>query len=224
MNATEDLVRRLRRLDCCAVSDALDSCRLTGYALGITRLSTSQRIAGRVITIELVAVEAAAASPAPKKVRHLGTEAIEIATPGDVIVVKQAPGSPAGCWGGILSLGASVRGVAGVVADGLVRDLDEAREYSLPIFARGVTAMTARGRVQQLQTNGRIEVQGVSVDAGDFAIADGSGVAFISAQHAERVISAAERIAAKEAHMAKTVLTGTPISEVMGADYEHLLN
>ena len=224
MKSHADLVKRLRRLDCCAVSDALDSCQLRGYVGGISQLSTSRRIAGRVITVELAHAYAVTFSAPGKKVQHLGTAAVELAGPDDVIVVKQAPQSQAGCWGGILSLGASARGVAGVIADGLVRDIDEAREYSLPIFARGVTALTARGRVQQLQTNAAIEIQGVVVAANDLVIADGSGVAFIDAEHAERVISTAERIAAKEALMAKAVLAGQPISDVMGVDYEHLLN
>ncbi len=219
-----DLVHRLRRLDCCAVSDALDSLKLSGYAHGITRLSTGLRIAGRVVTVELVPSEVAKQYVPHKTVQHLGTEAVELASTNDVIVIKQAPESQAGSWGGILSLGASLRGVAGVISDGLVRDIDEAREYSLPVFAKGVTAMTARGRVQQLQTNGPIQVQGVAVNFGDLVIADGSGVVFINAYHAERVIAVAERIAAKEAHMNKALLSGDPISKVMGADYEFLLN
>ena len=46
-------------------------------------------------------------------------------------------GVEAGCWGGLLTLGAKVRGVAGVVADGPVRDIDEAIGYDFPVFSRG---------------------------------------------------------------------------------------
>lgn len=220
----DDLVTRLRRLDCCALSDALDSLGLSGHVGGLAPLSTRRRIAGRAVTVELVAVADASAAP-QGKVQHLGTQAIEQAAAGDVIVVKQAPGSQAGCWGGILSLGASVRGIAGVVADGLVRDIDEAVQYDFPVHARGVTAQTARGRVRQLCTNGVLhDFRGITVRPGDLVLADGSGVVFIGADDAERVLQAAERIAAKEARMALAVLAGTPIGSVMGADYEHLLN
>ena len=47
--------------------------------------------------------------------RHLGTTAIELAGPADIIVVEQHANREAGSWGGLLSLGASVRGVAGVI-------------------------------------------------------------------------------------------------------------
>jgi regulator of RNase E activity RraA len=221
--SSDSFVQRLQRLDCCAVSDALDSLRLPGYVGGLSQLSTSRRIAGRTVTMELVPA-GSVTTAAGTKVQHLGTEAIEVAAPGDVIVIQQAPGSDAGCWGGILSLGASVRGIRGVIADGLVRDIDEAREFVFPVYARGTTARTARGRVQQLRTNGPVEIGGQQVHPGDLVIADGSGVAFIRAEDAERVLAAAERIAAKEGLMAKAVLDGKPISEVMGADYEHLLN
>jgi 4-hydroxy-4-methyl-2-oxoglutarate aldolase len=46
---------------------------------------------------------------------------------------------------------------------------------------------------------------------------------FIRAADIERVLQAAEHIAARENAMAQALLAGKPISEVMGADYEHML-
>ena len=54
-----------------------------------------------------------------------------------MIVVEQRSGVEAGSWGGLLSLGAKVRGVAGVVADGPVRDIDEAIGFDFPCSAAG---------------------------------------------------------------------------------------
>ncbi|MBC7378261.1 MAG: RraA family protein, partial [Burkholderiaceae bacterium] len=51
-----------------------------------------------------------------------------------------------------------------------------------------------------------------------------SGVVFIAAADIERVLDAAEMIAGREAAMAKALLAGKAISEVMGADYEHMLH
>ena len=53
--------------------------------------------------------------------------------------------------------------------------------------------------------------------------ADGSGVVFISAENIERVLQTAEEIFAREAAMAKALYEGKPITEVMGANYEHML-
>lgn len=216
--AASDFVARLKRLDCCAVSDALDKLRLTGVAVGLSQLAGAQRIAGRVLTVKL-GVGAAPAGP----LRHLGTTAIQAAQPGEIIVVEQRSGVYSGCWGGILSLGAKLRGVGGVIADGLVRDIDEARQHDFPVFARGVTPVTGRGRVVELSNNQPVKIGDVEVKAGDYAIADGSGVVFISAANVEAVLSAAEGIAAVEAAMTKALVGGQAITEVMGANYEHML-
>jgi 4-hydroxy-4-methyl-2-oxoglutarate aldolase len=221
---TAEQVRRLSRLDCCAVSDALDKLGLRDRVVsGLEQRSTQQRIVGRVVTCRLL--EHAHAPPvAPgASPRHLGTTAIEVAQPGDVIVVEQTTGIDAGSWGGILTLGAKLRGIAGVIADGPVRDIDEARSYEFPVYCRSLTARTARGRVAEVATNSRVTIGAVTVDPGDLVIADASGVAFIPAAEATRVLEAAESIAEREAWMAKALLDGKPIGEVMGASYEHML-
>ena len=214
----DSAVERLSRLDCCAVSDALDKLGLTGVVSGLAQLSGSRRIAGRAVTMKL-----GVGSPPPGPTRHLGTTAIEAARPGDIIVVEQRSGVEAGSWGGILTLGAKLRRVAGVIAEGPVRDIDEARGHGFPVFARACTARTARGRVVELATNGPITVGDVAVSPGDYVIADGSGVAFITPENIDRVLQAAEAIAAREAAMVKALQDGQPITEVMGAGYEHML-
>lgn len=218
----DDLVTRLRRLDACAVSDALDRLGIDGQvASGLEQRATARRIAGRVVTFRLVPAGQAPRRDGP--VRHLGTTAIERAAAGDVIVVEQRTGIEAGCWGGILSLAAKVKGLDGVVADGPVRDIDEARAYELPVFCRSLTARTARGRVEEAEVNGPVSIGGVTVQPGDLVIADASGVVFVPAGRAGDVIAAAEQIAGREAAMARDLLAGRPVTEVMGASYEHML-
>jgi 4-hydroxy-4-methyl-2-oxoglutarate aldolase len=219
--STEDPVKRLKRLDTCAVSDAMDKLGLKGAVGGLEQRAGNARVAGRVMTFRLVPHGQGPATTGPA--RHLGTTAIERAQPGDVIVVEQRTGIESGCWGGILTLGAKVRGIAGVVADGLVRDLDEAVAYDFPVFSRGSTARTARGRVTEADTGEPITVGEVRVCAGDYVIADRSDVVFIAAADIERVLEAAEMIFAREAAMTKALLEGTPISQVMGANYENML-
>jgi 4-hydroxy-4-methyl-2-oxoglutarate aldolase len=213
-----DFVTRLKKLDCCAVSDALDKLHLKGAVTGLGQLSGSRRIAGRVLTVKLGVGEAPTGRP-----RHVSTTAIEAAQPGDIIVVEQHSGVNAASWGGILSLGAKLRGVAGVIADGPVRDIDEARQHDFPVWGSAVTTFTARGRLVELATGGPITVGDVVVKPGDYAIADGSGVVFISAENIERVLAAAEEIFAREAAMAQALREGKPITEVMGANYENML-
>jgi 4-hydroxy-4-methyl-2-oxoglutarate aldolase len=215
---TNPNVLRLRRLDCCAVSDALDKLKLTGAVTGLPQRSGAGRIAGRVVTMKL-----GTGAPPPGPARHLGCTAIEAAGPDDVIVVEQKTGIDAGSWGGLLSLGAKVRGVAGVVADGPVRDIDEAIAHDFPVFSRALTSFTARGRVVEKGTGVPVEIGDVTVQAGDYVVADRSAAIFIAQRDIERVLDAAEQIVAKEAAMAKSILAGTPIGQVMGGNYEHML-
>ncbi|HUG24451.1 RraA family protein [Piscinibacter sp.] len=215
---TDPNVQRLRRLDCCAVSDALDKLKLRGAVTGLPQRSGAGRIAGRVVTMKLGTGE-----PPPGPPRHLGCTAIESAGPDDVIVVEQRTGLDAGSWGGLLSLGAKLRGVAGVVADGPVRDIDEAMGLDFAVFSRALTSFTARGRVVEKGTGVPVEIGDVTVQAGDYVLADRSAVIFIAKRDIERVLDAAEQIVAKEAAMAKAILAGTPIGQVMGGSYEHML-
>ena len=213
-----DTVRRLHRLDACSISDALDRFKLQGVVIGVPQQSGTGRIAGRVITVKLGRGTAPSGTP-----RHLGATAVELAGPADIIVIEQHADPEAGSWGGLLSLGASVRGVAGVIADGPVRDIDEARSLRFPVFTRSLTAKTARGRIVELGTNVPITFEGVTVNPGDYTIADSSAVVFIAAHDIDRVLDAAEAIAAKESAMANALRAGEPIGTVMGGNYEHML-
>jgi regulator of RNase E activity RraA len=69
-----------------------------------------------------------------------------------------------------------------------------------------------------------IDVGGLRVSLGDYVIADWSGVVFVAADRAQRVIEVAEGLAAREAQMAEAVRAGTSIADVMGATYESMLS
>ena len=214
----DELISRLSRLDSCAVSDALDKLGLKGAVTGIHRFSTERRIAGKVLTVTM-----GPAQGRPATTRHLCTTAIEAANPGDVIVVEQRTGLDAACWGGNLALGAQLRGVAGVIVEGPARDIDDCRKIDFPVFARSHTSRTARGRIVEVATNEPITVGDVEVNPGDYVVADGSGVVFITAVDIARVLEAAEAIVAREEAMAQALREGVPISQVMGASYESML-
>jgi 4-hydroxy-4-methyl-2-oxoglutarate aldolase len=211
-------LERLEALDACAVSDAKDSLGLPAAVSGLARQSGSGLLVGQVKTVELV--EGVPPADMPKV--HLGARAIVSSTPQTVIVIAH-PGVDGGGWGGVLSTGAQLVGVRGVILDGPTRDRDEAAALGFAIFARSCTARTARGRVYEKSTGETIKVGEQQVSDGDYVIADASGVVFIRAEDIERVLTAAERIAAKEAAMIAALREGSPITSVMGADYETML-
>src|SRR5688572_3438193 len=203
MATTDNVIARLALVDACAVSDAMDKLGLAGVATGLHRLSTDRRIWGRVVTVKL---EPDDGRPAASK--HLSTTAVESAGAGDVIVVEQRTGIDAAGWGGNLSLGAKLRGVAGVIVEGPTRDVDEAREYDFPVFARDHTSRTARGRIVETGTNLPITVGDVAVSAGDYVVADGSAVVFVAERDIDRVLEAAEKIAQNERAMVAALRAG----------------
>jgi len=215
----DEFVRRLAALDPCAVSDALDSLGMTPAVTGIARLATGRPIAGRAVTVKLGTEKGAAGPP-----RHLCTAAVEAAGAGDVLVIEQRTGIDAAGWGGVLSNAASVRGIEGVIVDGPARDIEEAIALDFPVYARSATARTARGRIHETGNAVPVEIGGVAVHPGDLVLADASGVVFVPRERAAQVLETAERIASKERLMTDAVRSGEPVSQVMGADYESMLD
>jgi regulator of RNase E activity RraA len=210
VNAAEPRLGRLRALDTCAVSDALDTLGLAGATTGLTPLwAVPGPVAGRVRTV--------LAGP-PKSggpTEHIATAAIEAAEPGDVLVIANSGRVDVSCWGGILTLAAARRGIGAVVVDGAMRDIAECDEQDFPVFARAVVPVSARGRIVQLAMGGPVQVAGVIVEQGDYVLADRNGVVFVPAGDLERVLGLAERVVAREAGMAEAVRAGQPVTEVM---------
>lgn len=214
----ENLAIRLAKLDTCAVSDALDRLGLKGATIGIRPVWPCPRIAGRAVTIRI----ASAGAEPPKQ--HLGTAAIEAAARGDIIVVDNRGRVDVSSWGGLLSLAAKLKGLSGVVVDGACRDVDDIREVALPVYARGVVPMTARGRVVQRSLQEEIQCGDATVRPRDLVIADGSGVVFIPRERENEVIEAAEAIFARESLMAEALRQGRSVVEVMeGIEYESMV-
>jgi regulator of RNase E activity RraA len=212
------LTDRLKALDTCAVSDALDHLQTTGATTGIRPMwgaAGGQKIAGRARTVE--AVDAAAGAPGPAG-RHLGTQTVASSGPGDVVVVANRGRTNVSCWGDILTAAAQYRGIEGAVIDGACRDLDAVAEAGFPVWARAAVPVTARGRLAERGSDVPVLFDGVLVAAGDLVLADGSGVVFLPAGRAAEIIETAERLAARQDAMRDAVRNGQPVTEVMHDD------
>jgi len=216
---SNDLLVRLKNMDSCAVSDAMDSLGLFGEVTGINNQTTKDKIVGRTLTVEL-----GNEKPAGGSTKHLCSGAIECGNVGNVIVIQQSTGIDAAGWGGVLSNAAQHNGIDGVIVEGPARDIDEAAELGFSVYARGHTARTARGRIYEQCFNKEITVGNVKVNEGDYVIADGSAIVFIPSARAEEVIKIGERIIAKEKLMTEAVRSGSPVGAVMGSNYENMLD
>src|SRR5688572_22295585 len=213
-----EYIARLEKLDACAVSDALDSFGLKGAHSGLPRRSTRSRIAGTVQTVKLHGME-----PTGGSKRHLGTAAIESADNLTVIVVEQRTGIDCAGWGGVLANAAKAKGIRGVIMEGPARDIDEYEEIGFPVFSRYTTPHTARGRVWEEAFGVPVQVGNSIVRSGEYVRDDGSGIVSIAADKSADVLPVAEKIGEKERLMSRDVLAGKSVSEVMGTNYENML-
>ncbi len=216
---SDPLLQRLRLLDTASVSDAMDKLGLAGVVNGLRQcggVAGGGRLAGRALTVKLGMADPSHADETP-----VCSNAIESGGSEHVIVIEQRTGIDAACWGGLLTLGATMRGIQGVIVEGAIRDVDEASEYHFPIYSRGLAARSFRGRLAEAG-NGvpvRIGAEGqdmVTVHAGDYVLADRTGVAFIPAARIGQVLSQAEAIVARETDMLRAILGGEPLRLALG--------
>lgn len=114
-------------------------------------------------------------------------KAIELAKPGDIIVISGGFDFNYSLWGGVMSAMAAQNGIAGVVTDGLVRDVAQTRNVGLPVFAIGLTpnGPTKEG-VGQINTP--ISCGGVVINPGDIVVGDEDGVVVVRQDEAEAVL------------------------------------
>jgi len=200
---------RLEKLDTTAVSDALDKLGLKGSPNGIRPMfDAAAPIVGRAVTVKLIA------AGVTKAQRHACIQAIHVGRAGDVVVVDAGGRLDTNCWGGITATAAKMKGIAGVVADGACRDLDECVAMGFPVYARSPVVVTARGRTIEESTNAMIEVGGIQVRPDDIVMANRSGVVFIPQEHLDEVLTVAEAIKAKEDAMIADLKAGIDVLTV----------
>lgn len=140
-------------------------------------------VAGRAVTVRMPRGDSALTRPA-----------IRALQPGNVLVIAQGGDTQVANWGEMTSLGAKMRGAAGVILDGSVTDVVEIRQQGMPTFARAISARVGRRLGLAGGTiNEPVECGGVLVRPGDLVLADDNGIVVMSPQVAEEIYSAARR-------------------------------
>ena len=110
-------------------------------------------------------------------------EALDLAQPGDIIVVDGGSGCNRSLAGEIMIRFAQMKGLAGIVVDGCLRDSDGIETLTMPVYAKGVTLLACGGQV---------------VFPGDILVGDKDGIVVIRPKDAEAVAKAAQEKKAKE--------------------------
>ncbi|WP_434630723.1 RraA family protein [Pseudomonas sp. Z1-29] len=203
------LLQRLALLDTNTVSDALDFLGLPGATVGLRPLWSCPKIVGRASTVLL----AAKTDNAPTV--HLITPVIERIDSDDRVLVIAGGLDGVSCWGDILANAAVGKQIRGTVIDGYSRDIDGSATIGYPVYGRGVTMVSARNRVIQIDSAVTLDIAGVPVSEDDFVIADSCGTVFVPQAHIEKVLDLGERIARRQDGMVEAVRGGRSVAEVM---------
>lgn len=143
--------------------------------------------------------------------------ALEVARPGDVLVVFTSGAHEHGYWGEIMTTMAKVRGLAALVIDGCVRDGTLLGEIGFPVFARGLCVQgTGKDFGAVGWINHPVTMGDVIVGAGDLVVGDADGVVAIPQHRAADVIAAGVRREAEEAAILRRLEAGESTMAVYG--------
>ena len=124
---------------------------------------------------------------------------IYLAQSGDVIVVEAGDDEMAVAGGNVCAI-AQRNGIAGLVVDGVIRDVVESREKGFPVFGRGVSPIPAK-RVGDGAMNVQVRCGGVIVNPGDIVVADEEGIVVIPKGRAAEILEKANAKVATDSKM-----------------------
>lgn len=209
------VLERFRRLDTTCVSDANDKLGLPACGLyHIRPATTGHSCCGQAFTVHYVPCGS---------VKGTVGDFLDDVEPGQVVVIDNGGRDWCTVWGDIMSLDASLKGVAGTVIDGVCRDLPAIEKLGYPIYAKGTYMVTGKDRVYVDAVECPVAVSGVQVNPGDVIMADDSGAIRIPRERAVEVLEIAESIAATEAEIEQLVRQGIPLKEARKRTGYHTL-
>ncbi|MBO6519229.1 MAG: RraA family protein [Rhodospirillales bacterium] len=193
--APKALVDAFAKLPVANVSDSMN--RLTAGGPRLRPMHASGGMAGVALTVR--------SRPGDNLMLH---KAIDMAVPGDVIVVDAGGDTTNALIGEMMLAYAVKQGVVGFVIDGAIRDADAIRETNLPMFAAGVTH---RGPYKDGpgEINVPISLDGMVIEPGDIMIGDGDGVLCVPQAGAEEILKKAEAKLDAETRQMKPIAEGT---------------
>lgn len=142
--------------------------------------------------------------------------ALYLAEPGDVLVVVCQAELSGAQWGDLATRYAVHKGLAGVVVQGCVRDVDQVRAMGFAVWSTHIWPIHPDKSGHGL-VNAPVVCEGVEVRPGDLIVADGDGVICVPRDDAARVVSEAQAKMRKEDEVAAAVRSGAAVWDLSGA-------
>ena len=155
------------------------------------------RIAGRAATALMRPV---LRTDTRKYQNHL-LEILDEAEPGSILIYVMEDGVEIAAMGNLMATTAKVRGLAGAVIDGAVRDVTELRRLQFPVWSRRVSPATSVGRMISVNKQIPVRCAGILVNPGDYIVGDPDGVVVVPAGAAEKVVALLKQYDDKESKM-----------------------
>jgi regulator of RNase E activity RraA len=187
-SSSADLLDRCGRVATSTWSDALDRIGIDGVLTGLTLRAGRLPMVGPAATVLEEVGPFGSASP-----ERFGIDLIlDGAQPGQIVLIAQRGEPQASAIGGLAALAAQRHGIAGIVVDGAVRDVDELEEVGLPIMSRTTTPASGRGRAAIAGVNVPLRIGSVEVQPGDLVVADSTGIVVLPFARIDELLPLAE--------------------------------
>jgi len=194
----KDIEKVLARVSTANLSDAMHR---SGVLKGLSPVTRAIKMCGKAFTVRTYPGDWAKT-----------VEAIDRAEAGQVIVIDAGGVGPA-VWGELATHGAIQKGIAGVVIDGAIRDVQEIRRLKFPAFAKIVSP--AAGEPKGFGEIGiPINITGTKVFSGDYIVGDDDGIVVIQRQKAVEIANRAMSILEMEVRLRKEIDEGSTLAKV----------
>lgn len=192
---TNEQKERLKKLTSCSISDAMDALGFpNGASNGIKATwNGCPAIVGEARTVRMGPAGETRGSGEP-----LYTTAFAAAKEGDILVIDHNGYQKISCFDGRFAKRAREHGIAAVVADGAVRDVDSYQKQKFPVYAKGHIIQGTNNNLMEYENNVMISFALVQVCPGDIVVGDGNGVLFLPARELERILYTAEKLVDEE--------------------------
>jgi len=126
---------------------------------------------------------------------------LDEAPAGNILVYVLEDGLNIAGMGNLMATTAQVRGLAGAVIDGGVRDVEEITQIGFPVYSRSITPATSVGRLVSVSKNEPVTCAGIRVRPGDYIMGDSDGIVVVPVETAAKVVELIRQYDEKESKM-----------------------